>query len=169
MDRSPRLKQGSFKRCRFPCFRCVLRSLCTLCCGSLTFIIVVGCSKDDGRIDVYPTSGKVLVNGQAAHGARVVYYPKVAEADGLRMPTPAATTDSAGVYHLESYDSQDGAPAGEYIVTVVWPEPPPPNAEALGVYEQKDRLQERFADPAKSGLTATVPEGGGELPPLELE
>jgi hypothetical protein len=137
------------------------------CC--LLFVIAIGCGEKSDRIEVFPAHGKVTFNGQPVDGARVVYYPKVAEVDGLKMPTPAATTDAAGEYDLESYDPADGAPSGEYTVTVVWPEPPPPNAEELGVYDQKDRLQNRFADQAKSGLTATVPEGGGELPPLDLK
>jgi hypothetical protein len=137
--------------------------------GSVICAFASGCGEKSDRIEVYPAHGKVVVNGQPVDGARVVYYPIIAEVDGMRTPTPAATTDAAGEYHLESYDPEDGAPAGEYSVTVVWPEPPPPNAEALGVYDQKDRLRDRYSDPAKSGLTATVPDGGGELPLLDLK
>src|SRR5688572_16419022 len=109
-----------------------MRKLSAVC--ALVCILALGCGVKSDRIEVFPAQGKVLVNGQPADGARVVFYPKVAEVDGLQMPTPAATTDAAGEYHLESYDPEDGAPAGEYSVTVVWPEPPPPNAEELGVY-----------------------------------
>lgn len=132
-------------------------------------LATVGCGKKSDRVDVVRVQGKVLVNGQPADGARVVFYPQVTEVDGLPMPTPSANTDASGVYHLESYEPQDGAPVGEYSVTVVWPEPPPPNAEALGVYDQKDRLKNRFTTPTKSGLTATVPNGGGEIPPFDLK
>jgi hypothetical protein len=128
-----------------------------------------GCGEKSDRIEVFPSHGKILVNGQPADGARVVFYPKVTEIDGKPAPSPAATTDAAGEYHLESYDPEDGAPAGEYSVTVVWPEPPPPNAEALGTFDLKDRLSSRFADPTKSGLTAKIEDGGGEIPTFDLK
>lgn len=118
---------------------------------------------------VYPTSGKVLVNGRPADGARVVFYPNSPGVDGQELPTPAATTDVNGEFRLESYKLADGAPAGSYKVTVVWLEPPPPNAEVLGVYNQKDRLGGRFSNPDTSNLTAEVAEGGGEIPPFDLK
>lgn len=135
----------------------------------LAFTAGLGCQEDNDRLPVYPAHGKVTVNGQPAEGARVVFYPSVTEVDGLPMPTPAANTEVGGIYHLESYESRDGAPVGEYSVSVVWLEPPPPNAEQLGVYEQKDRLKNRYSDPKKSGLSATVEAGGGELPSFDLK
>jgi hypothetical protein len=68
---------------------------------------------------------------------------------------------------LRSYEPDDGAPAGEFKVTVVWPESPPPNAS--GVFEVRDRLRGRYANPKTTELTATVEEGGGALPPFELQ
>jgi hypothetical protein len=67
---------------------------------------------------------------------------------------------------LSSYEPDDGAPAGEFKVTVVWQEPPPPNA--VGVFAQKDRLRGRYTNPQTSTLTARVEQGGGELPPFQL-
>jgi hypothetical protein len=109
----------------------------------------------------------VLVNGQPAEGARVVFYPTTAEVDGKKMPTPAASTDASGSYHLDSYESGDGAPAGDYKVTVVWPEPTPPNAQ--GIFEAKDRLWGRYSNAENSKLTAKVEEGGGEILPFDLK
>jgi hypothetical protein len=137
--------------------------------GLLVSILTLGCSEKSDRVDVYPVHGKVQVNGQPAGGARVVFYPKAADVDGIPMPAPSANTNAEGVYRLESYEMEDGAPAGDYSVTVVWLEPPPPNADDLGVYDQKDRLKNRYGDPARSGLTATVKEGGGEIPPFDLK
>jgi hypothetical protein len=134
--------------------------------GLLSFSSL-GCGSDDGRVDVYPVSGKVLVQDRPADGAEVVFYPMVAEADGVKMPGPAGTTDAGGVFHLRSYEALDGAPAGEFKVTVVWPAAPPPNAS--GVFQLKDRLGGRYANPQTSKLTATVEPGGGEIPPFELQ
>jgi hypothetical protein len=126
-----------------------------------------GCGDDDGRVNVYPVSGRVLVKGQPADGAQVAFYPTAAELQGPKMPVPAATTDANGVFRLQSYELEDGAPAGEFKVTVAWPAPPAPNAS--GVFDLKDRLGGRYSNPQTSKLTARVEEGGGEIPPFELQ
>ena len=72
-----------------------------------------------------------------------------------------------------SFDSPadvTGALAGEYIVTIIWPEentstaismeaPPPP----------PDRLKGRYADPEKSKLTAVIKSGPNKLEPFNIE
>ena len=83
------------------------------------------------------------------------------------MPGPVGTTDASGQFQLRSYEDGDGAPAGEFKVTIVWPAPPPP--DATGVFDLKDRLGGRYANPQTSKLTAQVAEGGGEIPPFELQ
>jgi hypothetical protein len=141
----------------------------TLCVSLIALLTcaALGCGADDDRVDVYPVSGKVLVEGQPAEGADVVFYPTIPTVDGMKLPGPAGTTDAGGVYRLRSYEPDDGAPAGEFKVTVVWPAAPPPNA--TGVFQFKDRLGGRYANPDKSGLKITVPEGGGELAAIELK
>ena len=130
-------------------------------------LVALGCGKDDGHVKLYPVSGKVTVNGQPAAGARVVLYPKAAEVEGKKMPTPAAVVDANGQFQMESYVPGDGAPEGEYKVSITWLAPPPPNAQ--GIFDEKDRLSGRYSNPEKSGLTAHVESGGGELPPFELK
>jgi hypothetical protein len=133
-------------------------------------LLVVGCAKDDGRIDVYPVTGKVLVNGAPAEGAQVVFYPVAEELRKPGMPIPEAVTDANGQFILRSYDPNDGAPAGEFQVSVFWPGPASPDADpAAGTYNPKDRLGGRYLDPKKSGLSVTIEEGGAELPPFELK
>jgi hypothetical protein len=135
----------------------------------LAIAAVAGCSSsDDGRMQVYPVSGKVTVNGQPAEGAEVVFYGVTPELKGAGTVPPAATTDASGVFHLRSYDPADGAPAGKFNVTVFWPEPVPAGADQE-MYQPKDRLKQRYLNPETSGLTAEVPVGGGELPPFELK
>jgi hypothetical protein len=132
--------------------------------------LIVGCAEDDGRIEVYPVSGKVLVRGAPAEAAQVVFYPVAEELRKPGMPIPEAVTDAEGIFQLRSYDPKDGAPAGEYTVSVYWPGPAPPDADpAAGTYNPKDRLAGRYLDPNKSGLNVTIEEGGAELPPFELQ
>jgi hypothetical protein len=133
----------------------------------LVFSTVLGCGSDNGRVKLYQVQGKVLVKGQPAEGARVVFYPTASEVGGKQMPTPAGETDSSGVYALESYGAKDGAPEGDYKVSVSWPEPPPANAQ--GIFDQKDRLAGRYSNPQTSKLTAHIEKGGGEVPAFDLQ
>lgn len=137
--------------------------------ATLVSLCGVGCGADDGRPKVFPVHGKVLVNGQPADGAKVTFFPVSVEAKSgtAKLPPPSGTVDVSGMFHLETFKPEDGAPAGDYRVTVVWLEAPPANAQ--GIFNQKDRLQGRFANPEKSTLKAQVPDGGGEIPPFELK
>lgn len=131
-------------------------------------VMTTGCG-DDGRETVYPTTGKVLVNGQPAAGAQVVLFP---EDEALRVsdhPLPTGVTDESGKFSLGSYAVGDGAPAGEYLVTVVWPEVVEPDPNNPETPPQIDRLQDRYAMPEHSGLKVTINAGPTELEPLDLK
>jgi hypothetical protein len=134
----------------------------------LSFLSVYGCGKPSNRLTVYPVSGKVLVKGAPAGGARVVFYPVAEELKKPGMPIPEGTTDNAGAFKLRSYEPEDGAPAGEYKVCVIWFEPQA-DGSIVDSPSAKDRLGFRYSNPQKSNLTAKVEEGGGELPPFELQ
>ena len=128
-----------------------------------------GCSK--GVVDrdkVYPVSGKVLVQGKPAEGARITFYQADETANRPGMAIPFGDVDSSGVYHLQSYVPGDGAPVGDYRVAVAWLEPIPPGMNPESV-TRKDRLAGRYADPEKSNLTAKVESGGGEIPVFDLK
>lgn len=115
-------------------------------------------------------SGSVLVNGAPAEGAKVVFYPTSEELKQPGMPIPYAFTGPDGQFKLRSYDPDDGAPAGDYNVSVFWPKGGGDQSAGGGEMEQvSDRLGNRFLNPKESGLTATVDEGGAELPPFELK
>jgi hypothetical protein len=130
--------------------------------------LVLGCSKSNsGRIPVYPTSGKVTFKGQPVEGAEIALYGLTPELAGPGTVPPVGVTDASGVFYLRSFDPDDGAPAGKFNVTIVWPDAATSGGDSE-MQQRKDRLQGRYSDPKKSGLTVDVPEGGGELPPFEL-
>lgn len=108
----------------------------------------------------YPVSGQVLANGQPANGARVVFYHL---SDwGERAIVPEAWTEEDGSFVLETYSLKDGAPAGDYQVTVEWP------AYGRGKRRGPDKFGNKYAKAETSGLTAHVEKGSNKLPPFEL-
>jgi len=127
-----------------------------------------GCG-GDGRLKLYQVSGVVTVKGKPAAGAEVILYPIDESMRGVGKPLPTGVAGSDGRFTLTSYEPNDGAPAGEYEVGVVWPEPAKPttpdNPEIPPVV---DRLKNRYAVPAKSGLKTTVEPGATELAPIVI-
>ena len=74
---------------------------------------------------------------------------------------PFARVSEDGTFAVTTYDTGDGAPAGEFKVTVYWPADP----DARG--PSPDRLKGRYRDPESTALVATFVEG--ENAPLEWD
>jgi hypothetical protein len=117
-----------------------------------------------------PVRGKVLYQGEPARGAVVVFHPK--NEDSLTTLHPSGVVDGDGNFTLSTTQPADGAAAGDYLVTITWPEEAAPAKPALGTEpppEPADRLKGRYADRARSGLTALVKPGPNQLPPFEIK
>jgi hypothetical protein len=68
---------------------------------------------------LYAVEGKVLVNGEPAENLNVAFHPL--DGDNSRY-CPVGRTNNKGIFHLMTHSGADGAPAGEYRVTLVWPD-----------------------------------------------
>ncbi|MCC6491613.1 MAG: hypothetical protein IT424_01180 [Pirellulales bacterium] len=128
--------------------------------------VSIGCG--DGRVAVYPVSGQVNYKGKPAAGATVIFYAQNAELKEPGIPIPEGTTADDGSFQLKSFEPADGAPAGEYKVSIVWNQVIRASNDPESQIEE-DRLRGAYADPETSGLTATVTDGDNQLPPFELK
>jgi hypothetical protein len=130
---------------------------------ALLAVGVTSCGKADGRKPTFPVTGKVLLpDGKPAEHASVVLHP-VGE-DGQDVPKPRGKVAADGSFSLTTYDAADGAPAGEYRVTVeLW------RTTGRGDEGPTNRLKPRYANPESSGLTATINPGPTELKPIALK
>jgi hypothetical protein len=81
--------------------------LCLAGCG--------GAEGDEGRVDVYEVTGTVTMDGKPVSGATVSFSPKD------KQPAAVGMTDDSGAYSLTTYESGDGAAAGNYTVLVTKP------------------------------------------------
>lgn len=119
-----------------------------------------------GRKPVHPVRGQVLVNGQPVPQAQVLFHPTGAApnaaSDAVR---PTGQTDEQGYFTLTSYASNDGAPEGDYDVTVTWFRLAQSGRNDLMRY---NALPPRYATPQTSQLRVTVNKGSNELPALQL-
>jgi prepilin-type N-terminal cleavage/methylation domain-containing protein len=114
-------------------------------------------------IQMYPARGRVAdAAGKPVAGATVGFHPLSEPGDSRHKP--AGTTDAEGNFVLTTYTESDGAPIGEYVVTLEWRPIPKSPFEP----EQPDRLKGKFRDPKVSPFRATIKKGTNELPPFQL-
>lgn len=133
--------------------------------ASLSILLLTGCGGD-----FVPATGVVNVDGAPASGATVIFHP----ASGASAERTTGRTDESGRYTLMTSTPGDGARPGEYVVTVVWleesnPAAGEPSNDPEDMEDVQDRLKGRYAAQDPSSPKATVPSGGGELPPIELK
>jgi hypothetical protein len=112
---------------------------------------------------LYPVRGQVLYNGRPVAKGLVVFHPLAPTAGAGQKPI--AYTDDEGRFRLTTDRPGDGAPAGEYVVTVEWREKTRTGVEKVG---GRNLLPARYGKPESSGLRCRVEEGPNELPPLNL-
>ncbi len=117
-----------------------------------------------GREPVYPVSGKVYYQGKPAAGATVTFVRR--DALAAKATWPGGQVGPDGSFRLSTYKSFDGAPAGRYAVTIVYPSPErKENGENAG----PDLLNGRYADAKTTPLSAEVKKGANNLEPFQLE
>lgn len=152
------------------------RSFCVVMM-TITAVIITGCG-NNGKVPVYPVTGKVFYKGEPAEGALVVFYPVGHEkvAKEKIEPRPSGMTDEEGVFHLTTGENNDGAREGDYQISIVWFKGTSVDDEGLtfgpgkeGTAGTKDVLNRKYAEPAMSGLKASIAAGKNELDPFELE
>jgi hypothetical protein len=106
-------------------------------------------------------SGQVLVNGAPAADAKITLHHS--EDWGERTIVPQAWTDDDGRFVLSTYGIDDGAPAGNYRVTVEWP------AYRTIKDMGPDRLEGKYANRKSSPVSVDIQAGKNELPPFLLK
>jgi len=121
----------------------------------------MGCG-EDWQAETHPVTGKVTVNGKAPEGAVVTLYP-VGEKVDKRNSKPWGIVDGDGVFDLQTYEKADGAPVGEYVVTIKWPWDVNDMSQAM-----TDRLGKAYSNPDKSKWPVTIEEGENILDPIEI-
>lgn len=135
-------------------------------CPRIFFVLLVlapfGCAKEN-REPLYPVHGHVTFNGQPAAGVQV--YFTAPDEQGLPA-VPRAVTEADGSFELSTYAPRDGAPAGQYRVTIFWPDLTAPIDPEKG---PPDRLNGRYADRKKSPWLVTVNEGPNDAGTFDLK
>ena len=111
---------------------------------ALAALGVASCNKAEGRKPTFSVTGKVLLpDGKPAEHATVVFHPT--NETSPDVPRPRGKVAADGSFKLTTYDGDDGAPTGDYRVTVeLW------LSSGRGDEGPSNRLPEKYARPEKS-------------------
>lgn len=140
---------------------------------SLGLIFLAGCSGgaegEADRPETHKVTGKVTYKSAPVEGATVIFHP-----DGADGKAASAKTDNTGMFELMTFETGDGAVAGNYKVSITkmsaaagaavdmdspdYVDPGSVSSEKSS--EPKHLLPEKYSKPETSGLTATVPTAG---------
>ena len=139
------------------CLRRLLRGLLLV----LFLLGALSCGNDKDRKSVYPVRGQVLFQGKPAAGALVLFHP-VNDADS-QTERPHGQVDQDGVFVLSTYGARDGAPAGDYVVTIDWRQVIPGHGQ-----KGPSVLPANYGTPKQSPLRATVKRESNDLAPFQI-
>lgn len=126
---------------------------------ALACLLCAGCG-EDWQAETHPASGQVTINGEPPTGALVHLFSAGEKVD-VRASRPWGVVQDDGTFTLTTYETGDGAPAGEYAFTIVWP-------VDSSVPSLSDRLGYQFSQPEQSKWKFTIKEGDNILPPVEM-
>jgi hypothetical protein len=131
--------------------------------GVAAVVCLASCS--NGRTPVFPVHGQVLdAKQKPAVGALVVFHP--VNPEPKEQPKPLGRVDENGRFELTTHVGGDGAPAGTYVITIVWPTPKKSPFDREG----GDQLQGRYANPERSQIRFTVEgKSDNEVPTIRLQ
>jgi hypothetical protein len=136
----------------------------TMLFGLAASALLAGCSRSGPpRVPTHVAKGSISYQGQPIAGAFLVLHPK----EGVRpdVPTARAQVSPDGTFAVSTYDQADGAPAGEYVVTVEWKKPVKVNGDYV---LSQNLLPAKYSSRATSDLVVSIAAGKNDLPPLAL-
>ncbi|WP_010585067.1 hypothetical protein [Schlesneria paludicola] len=118
-------------------------------------LAAAGCAKPaqpKDAVPVFPVTGNLVYEGESMIGAVITFH------SNERQLTAQGIADELGVYSLTTYLSNDGAAAGDYVVTIHWPSTPQaaPSAADPDPPLPPDRLKSTYTNGKSSKLRATV-------------
>ena len=135
-------------------------------------LLLAGCGDSRELLPLNPVSGRVLAENAPLAGAMVVFYP-VGGSEQLQVLRPRGKTNANGEFQLQTYLPGDGAPVGEFKVTIRWHGEPVPEDSEDERHDAGDLrpnlLLETYAEPAHTPLKVTIANGENALEPFQVE
>ncbi len=142
---------------------CLLQKTLSASLVGLALSVLIGCGQSGPeRLTVYPVQGKLEVNGKPAAGAVVVLHPK----GDASKPGARAEVQADGTFTAGTYTANDGAPEGDYILTVEWFKPVLKHDEYV---TGPNLVPAKYSKPDSSQLEVHVAAQPNQLAPIKLK
>jgi hypothetical protein len=129
------------------------------------FAALAGCSDEGPKLPVFPVKGAVQFEGEPAAGAFVAFHPKSPAKPGQEPLRSAAQVQPDGAFEVTTYTQGDGAPAGEYAVTVQWTKLIKQGKDAVA---GPNVIPPIYGSPDSTPLKVTIKEGPNQLEPFAI-
>ena len=130
-------------------------------------LVAVGCGSSDTRPSVYQTTGKISFKGAAPAGAIVALHPKDQAAFTGCPVVPSGLVKPDGSFDLTSFAPGDGAPPGDYVLTVEW------HKTSSGSEENRvlgpNLLPVQYSKQQTSPVAVTIAERPNEIQPIVIK
>lgn len=134
--------------------------------------LLAGCGNSHDLLPLNQVTGQVHIDGEPLEGAWVIFYP-VGGSKLLQELRPRGTTNADGQFQLQTYLPGDGAPVGEYKVTIEWHGTPVPE-DSTDERHDADNLRpnlllDAFATLDRTPINVTIADGENELEPFQAK
>lgn len=121
----------------------------------------VGCA--DLQAPVFPVKGTVTYQGKPAAGAQV--FLNAVKQNDIDDVSANATVNPDGTFAITTYEPGDGAPEGDYVVTVQWFKLVTNDG---GSGAGPNVLPKEYASPGTSPVKVSV-KGPTDVPPIAIK
>jgi hypothetical protein len=151
-----------------------LRRRCAACLVAfLVAAVFAGCSKKavpikGAQLPVFPVKGKLVMDGKPMAAALIVFNPVVKFPAGTAQLHPHATADENGEFTVSTYGAGDGAPAGDYKITISWKGEDAADLTDGGRAEVDEKAPAVFQNARTSRIRVKVKEEPNTLQPWDL-
>ncbi|MEM8680771.1 MAG: hypothetical protein AAGF97_15590 [Planctomycetota bacterium] len=112
-------------------------------------------------MELFPVSGRVTLKGEPLDRAELCFFGLDEALQVPHAPFPEAITDGSGEFALVSYDTDLGAPAGKYRVTLVCRRSDSADPEARELAQ--DVFGGKYESPEQSPLIVEIAAGENRL------
>jgi hypothetical protein len=131
--------------------------------AALLAVASLGCGKaTPERIATHPAKGTITFKGQPMPGAFVTLHPK---SPVENVPAPRANVDKDGTFAVTTYNNGDGAPEGDYVLTVQWYKL---IKNGKDVSAGPNVIPPKYTKPQTSDVVIHIAAGENELKPIKL-
>lgn len=127
-------------------------------------VVVTACSRSTGPV-CYPVAGRVTFKGKPLAEAMIVLHRIGGDVEGHQKPI--AYTSADGSFQLTAIKHNDGAPVGDYAITVELRAPKTVGEET--VRSGPNLLPAKYAKADDSGLKYSVAAGENQIPLIDLK